>query len=88
MIDTSMMEKSNAVPLEEIVPAVLHLTTYDKLMLIQIIAEQLAKETRNLFSIPSAVYESYTPYEIGGVTEDLIAKLNAAPPPKIPQHAS
>lgn len=79
---------ANNVTLNEILNATRKLPAYDKLLLIRMLADELAKQINELLSIPPGIYESFTPYEINGIAEDLVAKLNAAPPPRANQHAT
>ncbi|MDW8227007.1 MAG: hypothetical protein RMJ60_04345 [Anaerolineales bacterium] len=69
--------------LAEILPSIRRLGAYDKLVLIRILADDLAREINNLVSIPPGVYEFYTPYEIEGITQEMIDRFEALPHPAI-----
>jgi hypothetical protein len=74
--------------LDEIMPVVRRLPTYDKLVLIRFIVEELTHDKNLLSLLPHQVYDSYTPYAIDGITDGLIDKLESAPPPIVASNAS
>ncbi len=96
MVEATMLEETKSetlelptpVTLEEILIDARKLSAYDKLMLVQMLVEELLREPLIVHSRPKMVVELYTPYEIEGDSDALIAQLNAAPPPMRTQHAS
>jgi hypothetical protein len=81
--NTKIQDKENGT-LDVIMPAIRQLTTHDKLVLIRILADELATENSIVLSIPPGVYEFYTPYEIDGITDDMIDRFESLPQPMIP----
>lgn len=74
--------------LEEILPVVQQLSAHDKLVLIRILADELAMENKPKPTLPPGTYEIYTPYDIEGIPNDIVERYNKMPPPQIPDDAT
>ncbi len=83
-----MLEVPRPVTLEDVLPDARKLSVADKLALIRILAEDLVIETNTSLTIPPGVYEFYTPYEIDGITEDMIERFESLPKPMMAQDAN
>lgn len=93
MLETSELERTKASgteneTLDELIPAIRQLNAHDKLILIRILAEDLTKENSLIESVSPGLYDFQTPYEIEGVTDEMIDRFESLPKPITPQDAS
>ncbi|MBI4670706.1 MAG: hypothetical protein HY741_03430 [Chloroflexi bacterium] len=83
MMEATKTQVRQPVTLDEILPVIHRLLPSEKLVLIRILADDLAEETNVLTHIPPGVYELYTPYEIEGLTDEMIKRFESLPKPVI-----
>jgi hypothetical protein len=75
--------------LDELLPAIQRLSAHDKLVLIRILAEELAGDTTNTtLRIPPGTYEIFTPYDVEGISNESIERFKSQPKLEFPSNAS
>lgn len=87
-MEATMIEIPTPNVLDGLLSEAQKLSVYEKLVLARILLQEALHEPEILLLKPNTIIESYTPYEIEGITDDLIAKLDAAPQPVAAEHAS
>ena len=88
MIETPTLELTKKGTLDDIITAVHQLSPHDKLILIRILADDLVTEDNVPLFIPPGVYNFDAPFEVHGLTDEMVKRFEALPQPLMPQNAN